>query len=187
MSHTCLYSHLLLAAGMILPCMSADAQKKPPNAKEMQVAISDGVLSVNRQMLRCPFSRQDLNKLIGEPSRHFDGANTIYTWDELGICAYTEPKKNDIVQVTFSLRKERFDFSPKINFSGKLTLDNTLVTADSSFKEINESRKGARFKKAVDCIPNWWVIEYPSSKIYIETLENNANGIVYITFHVNKQ
>ena len=82
---------------------------------------------INGTSLNFPIEIEVLDKLLLTPRRKTKKKyNTIYTWDDLGILAYS---KNGRVVESLSLefKESTFDFSPKHTFKGQFYFDQEEV------------------------------------------------------------
>ena len=66
----------------------------------------------------------DYIKVLGQPSRVYNGVNNIYVFDSLGIYIYENYKKNNkIIELSFDFKRNKeFKFSPKKIFRGIIYL-----------------------------------------------------------------
>ncbi len=82
----------------------------------------------------------DLTSAIGRvPDRKFEGVNTIHTWDELGLIAYTEPDKSQVHEITICFRNASHQFSPTSNYTGLVAVNGVSLHSDSSRQDLNSS------------------------------------------------
>ncbi len=79
---------------------------------------------INKLSLRFPIKIESLKSALGNFNRQTETKyNTIYTWDEYGILAYSKEGKT-VESLLLNLEKEDTKFSPKNNFQGKFIFDN---------------------------------------------------------------
>jgi hypothetical protein len=104
----------------------------------MQIIISQKQLLVNGAPLHFPISIATLQELLG-PCRHVKKKyNHIYTWDELGMLAYSKAGKQ-CEAITLEFGGKDYDFIPAQPFSGQLT-----VEGESYQQYLEHHRSGLR-------------------------------------------
>jgi hypothetical protein len=88
------------------------------------IVINKDHIVINGTRLDSASLLSDYIVVLGEPDRKFEGANNIYTFDDLGIYLYENYHDgNKIIEVSFDFRKDYdFDFSPKHKFRGTILL-----------------------------------------------------------------
>lgn len=163
----------------------------PIAAKKVEIAMDAGAVVINGKKLTLMFEEKDLFALLGKPSRTDPGrnkqSNTLHTWDDLGIFAYSktsEPKVHAFA-VAFGRDPENRPFWPKKYFTGKLTVDGAVVTADATVPAMNKMKKGMPFEKD-EFLPDTFSIQHPKGKgsIYLRKGPNAADGFVAIEIGV---
>jgi hypothetical protein len=136
---------MMLPVGLLLRANADDSHARPLDPKELIVKVDDGKLFINDTRLRFPWSRKVFVDILRKPSRVLDKANTILIWDDLGILIHEDSENKNVKQFTVALSPQDFDFWPKKLFAGKLTIDNSTVTADATIEAINEKKRGEKF------------------------------------------
>lgn len=93
----------------------------------IKLDISQNNFTINDSSLSFPIEIEILDKILLAPKRTAKKKhNTIYTWDDLGIIAYS--KNGQVVEsLLLELKKGDFDFSPKDIFKGQFYFDNEEV------------------------------------------------------------
>ncbi len=93
----------------------------------IRLALSEGNFNINDVSLCFPIEIGILSKLFSVTKRKTKTKhNTIYTWDDLGILAYS--KNGEAVEsLLLELRKEDFAFSPERIFKGQFYFDNEEI------------------------------------------------------------
>ena len=89
----------------------------------------------------------DYEAILGKPDRTAYLINTIYTYDQLGIRLYQNPKEAPIQSVSFDLITANYAFSPKEAFKGVLIVaGRTLGTSfpQSALPAFSEVKIDAR-------------------------------------------
>lgn len=133
---------LFACLGLATTPMRADDRPAKP-----VVAISGESLSINGKTLTLPCEKKDLVAALGKPDRVAKLANTMLTWDELGVFAYMKPDTTQVTLLSIALDRDTPSFWPKKVFAGTLTVDGATVTADSTLTAINNAKKGKPFEK----------------------------------------
>ncbi|HEY7502158.1 MAG TPA: hypothetical protein VH740_26800 [Vicinamibacterales bacterium] len=98
-------------------------------------------MSIDGKGVTLPTERQVLIDILGEPSRVSRRANTLLTWDQLGLVAYEEPNDGLIVQITVALGAMTFDFWPQRAFSGALELQGAALRSDTAMADLVRSKQ----------------------------------------------
>ncbi len=93
----------------------------------IKLDISQNNFTINDTSLNFPIEIEILDEILLVPKRTVKKKhNTIYTWDDLGILAYS--KNGQVVEsLLLELKKRDFDFSPKDIFKGQFYFDNEEV------------------------------------------------------------
>lgn len=91
--------------------------------------LDEGVVLAGKR-IRLPVSVPTLKAVLGPPDRSVALANTIYTWDDLGITAYEKPGSGMVSSIAFNFRPESFEFSPASGFD-RLVLNGVTLTRSS--------------------------------------------------------
>jgi hypothetical protein len=85
-------------------CQSAGckgtADTRHLRAERLTIRVDESQVSIDGKGVTLPTERQVLIDILGEPSRVSRRANTLLTWDQLGLVAYEEPNDGLIVQIT---------------------------------------------------------------------------------------
>src|SRR5262249_54085317 len=114
----------------------------------------------------------------GKPTRESDlPANTILTWDELGVLAYLKPGSDKIHSVDLALGKQSLPFWPKKLFSGKVAVDGAEVSAQATPQAINRAKKGMPFKQH-SVRKSSWRLEHSNTVIILSTEEGGKAGLI---------
>ena len=94
----------------------------------IRLNLSKENFSINDISLSFPIEIELLNKLLSINKRATKTKhNTIFTWDDLGILAYS--KNGKVVEsLLLELKEEDFAFSPKQVFKGQFYFDNEEIT-----------------------------------------------------------
>ena len=93
------------------------------------IHLSSTGLQINSVVIDLPVSIDTLKKCLNNNYRTIKGkSNTVLTWDDLGIIAYS--KNGEVIEsLTLELEPEAYDFSPKKKFSGKFYFDDKDITS----------------------------------------------------------
>jgi hypothetical protein len=152
--------------------------------KEMEIAILDDSFALNGKRIDSPIFVKELVSLLGKPSRETSRYSTISTWDDLGIYVFSDPKSGKVKAFTVSLNKESSDFSPKKVFTGRIIVNGTRITPESTIDEINAAKRGQPFKKSM--IPYAWNADYLNKSIFIKMAASPDNGFEYIQYCIKE-
>jgi hypothetical protein len=155
----------LLAAIVVIPPPEATCAGKPQPSK-LKVEFTKGSVVINGTKLSLPIQRKDLVRLLGKPDRETRLANTILTWDELGIHAYQIPNTEKVRALHITMDREEFQFNPKKVFTGLLKVEGATITALSSIEFINRAIKPAAFIKVRES-DDTWELRFSDSALYL--------------------
>ena len=102
------------------------------------IKLSSTGLQINSVPIELPVSINTLKKGLNYNYRTVKGkSNTVLTWDDLGILAYS--KNGELIEsLTLELEPEAYDFSPKKKFSGKFYFNDKKIT--NYYKTHKEER-----------------------------------------------
>ncbi len=102
------------------------------------IKLSSTGLQINSVPIELPVSINTLKKCLNYNYRTVKGkSNTVLTWDDLGILAYS--KNGELIEsLTLELEPEAYDFSPKKKFSGKFYFNDKEIT--NYYKTHKEER-----------------------------------------------
>jgi len=103
---------------------------------QVRVSVSQGSLFVNGLNLQMPGPAQEVVKILGKPDRESRLANTILTWDNLGIYVHVEPESQQANQFTVAFGKGDMPFSPQRVFAGQVTLNELEVTPETTEEQL---------------------------------------------------
>jgi hypothetical protein len=188
--------HRLQATALLLGAIGASLFPGAVRADEPKpgtppvVVITGDTLTINDTKVDLPIEREAFIKILGKPSREAKLANTILTWDDLGVFVYQYPGESTLIHgVALALGgKENISFWPKKPFSGKLTIDGAPVEAKMTVKMVNDKKKEPLFKKH-DILDNHYVIDQPGSKmmIFLETSKGSDGNFLQLTFETREK
>ncbi|NHN27520.1 hypothetical protein FIA58_017715 [Flavobacterium jejuense] len=100
--------------------------------------LSQNEFKINNVLLSFPIEVEILKKTLKAAERvNKKKYNTIYTWDELGILAYS--KNGELIEsLSLELKNGDFDFSSKQIFKGQFYFDNEEVI---NYYETNKDKR----------------------------------------------
>jgi hypothetical protein len=161
-----------------------NSQKVSPKA--INITIEGQQIIIGETKFSLPVERDELIKLFGIPSLKSPLANNIYTWDDYGIYGYEKPGETLIFALVFQLSREDgiFNFTPLFAFSGKLLIDNAVVTADSTINQINESKTGKPFSE-VKLLPSIVNIKYDNLEIGLTSIKRRKDNKPFKLLRLN--
>lgn len=123
----------------------------PVSGSPLSIAIDKDGVSLNGRRLMNPPSSVVMQAIMGAPSRiqrrsasevermqQEEGysPNTIYTYDQYGVCLYQRPGSTEIQSITIPLKAGEFSFSPKAAFSGILTISGVIVSTTTLLPQL---------------------------------------------------
>lgn len=87
------------------------------------IDLSSNNFQINGVSLGFPMGIESLKKIFNSNNRKTTAKyNTIYTWDDLGILAYSQDGKS-VDSLSILLELDDFKFNPKNSFSGKFSFN----------------------------------------------------------------
>ncbi|GAA4237923.1 hypothetical protein GCM10022291_26400 [Postechiella marina] len=109
----------------------------------IRIKLSEENFSINDVPFSFPIEIKLLSKVLSATKRKTKTKyNTIYTWDELGILAYSKNGKS-IESLTLELKKEDFKFSSKNKFQGHFLFDQEEIL---TYYKLNKTKRVKLFK-----------------------------------------
>ncbi len=91
----------------------------------MKFEIANNLLKIDGHEIKFPLPVHSLEKLLGQASRHSHKKhNHIYTWDDLGMCAYSK-NGQEVQSITLDVSPFGYDFSPSTVFASEFTIECT--------------------------------------------------------------
>lgn len=178
-----LLTGILIGSNGLNPCQ-AIAQEGGKNAAEKEskdASIENEALLLHGKRFVLPGKRDDFVMLLGKPSRESHLANTILTWDDLGILIYVHPKSDTVHAVTIALAKKEYAFWPTKTFAGKVTVDGVEIKNNSELAQINRAKTGKKFEQDQG-FKDWWTIKHDDIAHYLE--QTKEKGISYVSVNV---
>ncbi|WP_108803910.1 hypothetical protein [Aquimarina sp. Aq107] len=136
--------------------------------------LSKSNFSINHTSISFPIEIEVLDKLLsGSRRKKKKKHNTIYTWDDLGILAYS---KNDKVveSLVIELKDEDFDFSSKQIFKGRFYFEEEEVIT------YYKNNKNERIKLFDGDSSGALVLNNIS--VWFDTVDNNIEAIEISAF-----
>jgi len=107
------------------------------------LSLSQNEFKINNVPLSFPIEIEILRNILALTGRvNKKKHNTIYTWDELGILAYSKDGKL-IESLLLELKKEDFDFSPNHIFKGNFLFDNEEIL---TYYKLNKDKRVKLFE-----------------------------------------
>lgn len=152
--------------------------------RSVNVEITGKKMTIGGEKITLPVSRRVLFRILGDPTvitpadKSFRGSNTIYTWDDYGIYAYEDPARKLIGSIDIQLNTDNslYNFSPVSAFTGKLKIDGTAVTTDSTVEQINVAKTGKPFSEYLTSPKAVFRIEYDSLAMGLVWEKAKENG-----------
>jgi hypothetical protein len=128
--------------------------------QRLRVDAEDKNISISQGALAAPPKLTDVEARLGRPTRMERGANTVYIWDDLGVCVYERPFTGKIGEITVTLGansstlwRPREIFRPSQRFRGSLTFDGVdiiLVGRPVKVSKVIQDFKGKGIQTSKD-------------------------------------
>ncbi|MCH3885700.1 DUF6892 domain-containing protein [Tenacibaculum aquimarinum] len=139
----------------------------------IKLNLSQNEFKINNVSLSFPIEIEILRKTLVHTERvNKKKHNTIYTWDELGILAYSKNGKL-IESLSLEFKKEHFDFSAKQIFKGNFLFENEEIL---TYYKVNKDKRVKLFEgdSSGALVLNNISVWFDSNKNYIEAIEIKA-------------
>jgi len=137
------------------------------------LSLSRNEFKINNISLSFPIEIEILRKTLAVTGRvNKKKHNTIYTWDELGVLAYS--KNGELIEsLLLQLKKKDFDFSAKQIFKGNFLFDNEEIL---TYYKVNKDKRVKLFEgdSSGALVLNNISVWFDSNKNDIEAIEIKA-------------
>jgi hypothetical protein len=107
---------------MALLLFTAKARAQPA------IEVGKGGYFINGQKIEAPVATTLLTGILGKDYRIFDGINTIYTYDQLGLRLYERPNSGVTGWVYIDFRSGPYRFWPKQVFAGVVNINGYKIS-----------------------------------------------------------
>lgn len=135
-----------------------------PKRRELKLSLAG--VTMDGKPLPLPPSITDLSDALGPPTRVLEGMNIIRTWDEAGIYAYSKPGSKTVTEIEVALTGSGpYQFSPKSEFSGRITIGNIEVFDIDTPRALNRRLKEMRFEPRDSLGMSWRINKCPKYQI----------------------
>ena len=123
---------------LVAACSSTEAVSTPdPNDRTARtVTLAEGRFGYCGRTIDFPATVESLEDLLGPPSRTEQKANTIDTWDDIGVYAYREPGETLVTSINVALSWGKFSFSPTSRFMGTVQLPEGSIRMESTKADL---------------------------------------------------
>lgn len=101
-----------------------------------KVDINSNGFFVNRHKITKETTMAAIDSLIGKPDRVSYLANTIWTYDSLGMFLYFAIGDSTLKQIGFDLVKRNLKFSPASPFTGRFVIYDNLIKPGWSLEKL---------------------------------------------------
>ena len=113
--------------------------------------------------------------ILGQPDRTTGLANTISTWDDLGVTAYFDNTKGELGTLGIIWSPGQYELSPKRGYPGTLVLNGIEVTSETTIAQVNDAAKGQKFAKVFNDV-QWQKCEYKSTTDHVDLTAPSGGG-----------
>ena len=129
-----------------------------------KIEVNEKGLFINKQKITKQTTMAVIDSLIGKPDRVSLLANTIWTYDNLGLFIYFANQDSFIKHVSFDLLKRDLQFSPAKPFKGSLVIHKNRITTVWSLARLQRI-KALKFAEGVSLNP---VAYTPNLRLFFE-------------------
>ncbi len=105
-------------------------------SEDIIVEIGANKVTINGHLFTRDSPLSEYQAKLGKANRVSKLANTIHTYDYLGILLYQSPSGGDIGEIDLIFANPRHDFSPKHPFKGLLRVNGKIIGKSFSQKEL---------------------------------------------------
>jgi len=95
----------------------------------------------NLQKITKQTTLKSLENFLGKPDRKFSKANTIWTYDNLGLMIYIDPSNSMLRSIEFEFKKENFDFTPRKTYQGSFMIYGANISEKTSIANLKEIKE----------------------------------------------
>jgi hypothetical protein len=108
----------------------------------MKIEIRNNALTIGGNLMNFPLHIDEIKKILGEARSTETAYNHIYTWDDVGICAYSENGK-EVESLELVIIPEVYDFSPANSFNTGFFVENCSYE-DYYYQQATHRKKGSK-------------------------------------------
>lgn len=150
--------------------VTATLAREANSIPQVTINLDQGAMAVNGKKLSFPCTLDDLSQVLGKPNRDRKTEfNTIYLWDQLGICGYQKPGTSTLQSIALYFEVDTLNkrIWPRRAWSGKLIVDNQPLDGRKTLEAINQGRN-----KPFQPLPDYDLfkrIEYGNLMITLES------------------
>jgi hypothetical protein len=132
---------LILAAcvsdpGKVEPPPTSSVDPAPAALAAPRVSFAEGRFGYGDRTIPFPTTIELLSEVLGPPSRSTTGANTIETWDHLGLYCYRKAGEEQVTSINVSFAPQTPAFAPGSCFLGRVEVPGGSIGPLSTFDEL---------------------------------------------------
>jgi hypothetical protein len=154
------------------------------SSSKMVVLVKGGKVKLNKKDVSKEWKLVTFTNVIDTFSRKKDGANKVHTYDPIGMVLF-EPKASPGIVSEFQLFLDGVEANkivPKEFFEGKLTIEKTDITRNTTIEDIR--KKLADYKETESDENDKY--RFSKDGIYIYFLYNSSKKLSKVTFGKDK-
>lgn len=115
----------------------------------MKIEITNNALTICGKLMNFPLHIDEIKKILGEARSTKTKYNQIYTWDDVGVCGFSE-NGVDVESLELFIKPEEYDFSPANTFNTELLVENGgyedyYLKNVTHLKKISKTSEGGSF------------------------------------------
>lgn len=138
--------------------------------EKVAIVVDGSTVAINGTAISFPAGLEEFTKLLGKPTRVIKLGNDLHTWDEHGLFVFQNTTFGDrpigkITAMGVALDKKSEEYWPTKMFRGTLQVDGAVITAKSSFEELNRVKKGRSFEGSK--FASSWTIYHDDIHLYL--------------------
>jgi hypothetical protein len=149
------------------------------------IALNNGTIFINGKEIRLPAQYEQIKDVFGKPNREriFE-KGTNYFWDDTGITCYSSQDRNTVKTISISLEDNQTgeDYRPAKKYPGQLSVDGTIITANSILADIKGKKGGVPLKVSM----GMGSIIFPDSLVSINTGFPKTKEVKSVSVHDRK-
>ena len=175
-----LFSNLFLASAILSIALSLAGESSGQllGRRSTRYELSESEFVCRGKKLSLPFTMDRLEEVLGPPDRSLELANTIHVWDREGVFVYVGQGETNVKQVSFSIRPEDFEFTPKKQFSSDVIIPGGRVHKGSTREYL------AKLGYEEDYVPS--IVGRDAGKHRIRVEFDDTGTVLSVTFSVRE-
>lgn len=131
----------IIATAALFITTSCNTQDKTTSTEVIdgtKITVTENTITIDGKELPRPLQADKLITALGEPDKTLHLANTVRTWDKLGLCAYSRPDSTTVHEINLDFTPSNYKFSPASQYQGTITVAANTFTHKSTVKDLKK-------------------------------------------------